>query len=84
MDSFRLEVPITVRFRDIDRMGHVNNAVYFTYCEIARTAYWTKLFGARPCFHHVYGEGMLLVDEKEQARNAAMYGSFIFQFRDRP
>jgi acyl-CoA thioester hydrolase len=45
--SFRLEVPVTVRFRDIDSFGHVNNAVYFTYCEIARTAYWTKLFGPR-------------------------------------
>src|SRR6185369_7892187 len=31
----------------IDSMGHVNNAVYFTYCEIARNAYWTKLFGSR-------------------------------------
>jgi acyl-CoA thioester hydrolase len=45
--SFRLEVPVTVRFRDIDSFGHVNNAVYFTYCEIARNAYWTTLFGAR-------------------------------------
>jgi len=24
---------ITIRFRDIDSMGHVNNAVYFTYFE---------------------------------------------------
>ena len=47
MDSFRLEVPVSVRFRDIDCFGHVNNAVYFTYCEIARNAYWAKLFGAR-------------------------------------
>jgi len=47
VDSFRLEVPVTVRFRDIDRFGHVNNAVYFTYCEIARTVYWKKLFGTR-------------------------------------
>lgn len=47
MDSFRLEVPVTVRFRDIDSMGHINNAVYFTYCEVARNAYWTSLFGTR-------------------------------------
>jgi acyl-CoA thioester hydrolase len=45
--TFRLEVPVTVRFRDIDIFGHVNNAVYFTYCEIARNAYWTRLFGTR-------------------------------------
>ena len=47
MDTFRLEVPVNVRFRDLDIFGHVNNAVYFTYCEIARNAYWTKLFGLR-------------------------------------
>ena len=25
------KIPINVRFRDIDGMGHVNNAVFFTY-----------------------------------------------------
>ena len=29
----------TVRFRDLDPMGHVNNAVYLTYIESARTAF---------------------------------------------
>lgn len=29
-----------VRFRDCDPMGHVNNAVYVTYLELARFAYW--------------------------------------------
>jgi acyl-CoA thioester hydrolase len=41
---FRLGVPIQVRFRDTDAMGHVNNAVYLTYLEVARTAYWQRLF----------------------------------------
>ena len=27
-------------------MGHVNNAVYFTYMEEARSTYWTSLRGA--------------------------------------
>ena len=31
---------IEVRFRDIDALGHVNNAVYATYTEQARTAYF--------------------------------------------
>ena len=42
-----MEVPVTIRFRDMDVLGHVNNAVYFTYLEMARNAYWTKLFGPR-------------------------------------
>jgi acyl-CoA thioester hydrolase len=29
----------TVRFRDVDAMGHVNNAVYSTYLEQARIAF---------------------------------------------
>ena len=32
--------PIEVRFRDLDALGHVNNAVYLTYLESARIAYW--------------------------------------------
>ncbi|MGD9972161.1 MAG: acyl-CoA thioesterase [Desulfatirhabdiaceae bacterium] len=30
------KTPIPVRFRDLDAMGHVNNAVYFTYFEEGR------------------------------------------------
>ncbi len=29
----------TVRFRDLDALGHVNNAVYLTYLEQARVAF---------------------------------------------
>ena len=39
-DGYPLSVPIEVRFRDMDSMGHVNNAVFFTYFENARIAYW--------------------------------------------
>ncbi|MFC6904754.1 thioesterase family protein [Halalkalicoccus tibetensis] len=34
---------IQVRFRDIDAMGHVNNAVYATYVEQARTEYFKEV-----------------------------------------
>jgi acyl-CoA thioester hydrolase len=30
------EVPIQIRWRDVDNYGHVNNAVYLTYLEEAR------------------------------------------------
>jgi len=36
----RFSHPIEVRFRDLDALGHVNNAVYLTYLESARIAYW--------------------------------------------
>ena len=42
--SERFSIQFPVRFRDIDTLGHVNNAVYFTYMESARTEYWMNLF----------------------------------------
>ncbi len=42
---FRVIVPIQVRFRDLDAMGHVNNAVYLTYLEMGRVAYYRALMG---------------------------------------
>lgn len=40
------EHPIEIRFRDCDALRHVNHAVYITYCEQARFAYWRHLTGA--------------------------------------
>ena len=42
-DAFRFSTPIQVRFRDLDALGHVNNAVYFTYMEHARFKYFEQL-----------------------------------------
>ncbi|MGM0606522.1 MAG: acyl-CoA thioesterase [Halobacteriota archaeon] len=33
---------VQVRFRDLDTMGHVNNAVYVTFLEQARTAFFVE------------------------------------------
>ena len=40
---FSLEMKVL--FRDLDAMAHVNNAVYFTYLEQARTEYYFKMIG---------------------------------------
>jgi acyl-CoA thioester hydrolase len=42
-EEFRVKAPVEVRFRDVDMMGHVNNAVYLTYFEVARAHYWRAL-----------------------------------------
>lgn len=36
---------VEVRFADIDAMGHVNNAVYLSYFEQARMAWFAELIG---------------------------------------
>ena len=48
MPDFRFRHQLKTRFRDADLFGHVNNAVYFTYMEEARWAYWRELTGDFP------------------------------------
>ena len=42
-DFYNYKTNISLRFIDFDMMGHVNNSVYFTYLEIARTKYWEEI-----------------------------------------
>ncbi len=42
---FRYTHAIEVRFSDTDAMGHVNNAVYLTYFELARAGYYQAVTG---------------------------------------
>lgn len=36
-------IELTVRWGDMDALGHVNNATYFTYCEQARIAWLGRM-----------------------------------------
>ena len=47
MEGFDFVHRETVRFRDVDAMGHVNNAVFLTYLEEARIAFLQR-FDAEP------------------------------------
>jgi acyl-CoA thioester hydrolase len=38
-DDYRHHTSVQVRFRDMDAFGHVNNAVFFSYVELARIRY---------------------------------------------
>jgi acyl-CoA thioester hydrolase len=41
--DYRYKTPVPIRFSDMDAYGHVNNAVYLTYFEIARSNYWSEI-----------------------------------------
>ena len=41
-EIFHCSTPVKIRFRDLDAFGHVNNAVYFTFMEMARVDYFTQ------------------------------------------
>jgi len=42
-DLYRFSTTLEVRWRDVDALGHVNNAVYFNYLEQARLHYMREL-----------------------------------------
>ncbi|MFC4451274.1 acyl-CoA thioesterase [Halorussus aquaticus] len=43
MADYEYTTELDVRFRDLDAMGHVNNAVYATYLEQARADYYADI-----------------------------------------
>jgi acyl-CoA thioester hydrolase len=42
-ETFHCSTPVKIRFRDLDAFGHVNNAVYFTFMELARVEYFAQI-----------------------------------------
>jgi len=46
VEGFSFVIPIQVRWRDLDAFAHVNNAVFATYLEVARVAFWREHFAA--------------------------------------
>ena len=61
---FGHRVVVDVRFADTDAMGHVNNAVYLTYCEMARIRYWTDVTGEPIAAGHEGAESLILADAR--------------------
>ncbi len=45
------EYPVEVRWRDTDALGHVNHAVFLTYLEEGRDAFYAQVLGSDP--HYV-------------------------------
>ena len=45
MSEVEYAIDIDVRFRDLDPMGHVNNAVQLSYIEQARAGYFADIVG---------------------------------------
>jgi acyl-CoA thioester hydrolase len=43
MNGFRHFIPVQIRFSDIDRLNHVNNACYLNYFELGRVVYFNEV-----------------------------------------
>jgi acyl-CoA thioester hydrolase len=68
---------IQVRFADTDAMGHVNNAVYLTYCEIARITYWTEVTGEPIRLGSTGAESLILAEARISYRAPAFHGETV-------
>jgi acyl-CoA thioester hydrolase len=76
--DFACRRDVEVRFADTDAMGHVNNARYLTYIEIARAAYYETATGRPlPLGAHGAEEGMILADVRIAFRAPAFYGETL-------
>jgi acyl-CoA thioester hydrolase len=72
MDGFDFVHRESVRFRDLDGMGHVNNAVFMTYMESARLEYFKSLgLGRNPL------EGMILARAEVDFRSPIELGEQV-------
>jgi acyl-CoA thioester hydrolase len=59
------EHPVEVRWRDTDALGHVNHAVFLTYLEEGRDAFYAQALGADP----IYVVVRLEVDLRAEVRH---------------
>lgn len=41
----RHELPVQIRFNDVDLYGHMNNSSYFSLYDLAKTSYMRDVFG---------------------------------------
>jgi acyl-CoA thioester hydrolase len=75
--DFAHRVAIDVRFADTDAMGHVNNAVYLTYCEMARIRYWTDVTGEPVASGHEGAESLILAEARITYRAPVFHGEIV-------
>jgi acyl-CoA thioester hydrolase len=69
----RFTITVEVRFRDVDVLGHVNNAVYLTYMESARMAWWFQVTRQRD----LRDIGVILARAEVDFRSPASYGDLL-------
>ena len=73
-DKLRHRTPLQVRFRDTDAFGHVNNAVFFSYIELARIRYFLDVLQPAEPFK---GMPLILARVELDFRSPIMFGEDV-------
>lgn len=92
LDKFKFRFPLQMRWNDLDALGHVNNAIFITYFEVARGNYmleacpnwdWTKnMFLIANVQADFQKELLLTAEEPEVLMRTAKMGtkSFVLEY----
>jgi acyl-CoA thioester hydrolase len=68
---------VPVRFADTDAMGHVNNAVYLTFAEAARVAWWAEVTGEPIIREADRTSGLILAEADIAFRAPVFFGETV-------
>ena len=68
---------IQIRFKDIDKLGHVNNANHFTYLELARIHYFDQLMGREIDWEK---DGMIIASAKVDYKQPIYLSDKVFVY----
>src|SRR3954447_8524322 len=68
---------VEVRFADTDAMGHVNNAVYLTFVESARIAWWLAATGEPLEREAGRADGLILAEAEIAFRSPVFFGDRV-------
>lgn len=66
MEGFKFSIPVHIRWQDLDPLGHVNNAVFVTYFEMARGAYIGEVCPDWDWKQHIFLIASVHVDFKKE------------------
>lgn len=68
LSAFKFSHPIQIRWKDLDALGHVNNAVFITYFELARGHYMPTACPGWDWHKHMFLIANVQVDYKKEVR----------------
>ena len=75
--DFGHRATVDVRFADTDAMGHVNNAAYLTYVELARIDWWTARTGEQLEREPGRDQGLILAEAEIAFRSPVFFGETV-------
>lgn len=78
LKNFKHKFEIQVRFSDVDMMGHVNNACYFTYAEVARLNYYGQVIGFDTDWYNQHG--LIMARFEINYKKAISYADKVFVY----